>query len=60
MRRIHRRDLSKVWEFLKLDAAIFMAASVEAEPELLPPRELPPEPTLDTSGEIVIPVDSEG
>ncbi len=27
--------------FRKLDAAIFMAASVESEPELLPPRELP-------------------
>jgi hypothetical protein len=46
--------------FRKLDAAIFMAASVEAEPELLPPRELPPEPTPDTSGEIVIPIDAEG
>jgi ribosomal protein S18 acetylase RimI-like enzyme len=29
-------------EFRKLDAAIFMAASVETEDELLPPRELPP------------------
>jgi len=28
--------------FKKLDAAIFMAAPVENEPELLPPRELPP------------------
>jgi ribosomal protein S18 acetylase RimI-like enzyme len=28
--------------FRKLDAAIFLAQSVEAEPELLPPRELPP------------------
>jgi ribosomal protein S18 acetylase RimI-like enzyme len=28
--------------FRKLDAAIFMAASVDVEPELLPPRELPP------------------
>jgi ribosomal protein S18 acetylase RimI-like enzyme len=27
--------------FRKLDAAIFMAASVDVEPELLPPRELP-------------------
>ena len=27
--------------FRKLDAAIFMAAAVDAEPELLPPRELP-------------------
>jgi ribosomal protein S18 acetylase RimI-like enzyme len=41
--------------FRKLDAAIFMAASVEAEPELLPPRELPPEPAPETSGEIVLP-----
>lgn len=29
-------------EFKKLDAAIFMACSVEIEPELLPPRALPP------------------
>ena len=28
--------------FKKLDAAIFMAAPVDNEPELLPPRELPP------------------
>jgi ribosomal protein S18 acetylase RimI-like enzyme len=28
--------------FKKLDAAIFMACSVDVEPELLPPRELPP------------------
>jgi ribosomal protein S18 acetylase RimI-like enzyme len=28
--------------FKKLDAAIFMACEVELEPELLPPRELPP------------------
>ncbi len=28
--------------FRKLDAAIFLAQSVETEPELLPPRELPP------------------
>jgi hypothetical protein len=27
--------------FKKLDAAIFMACTVETEPELLPPRELP-------------------
>ena len=27
---------------MALDAAIFMACSVEIEPELLPPRELPP------------------
>jgi ribosomal protein S18 acetylase RimI-like enzyme len=36
--------------FRKLDAAIFMAASVDVEPELLPPRELPPakaEPSSD-------------
>ena len=30
--------------FRKLDAAIFMAASVDVEPELLPPRELPKGP----------------
>ncbi|MBP9084481.1 MAG: GNAT family N-acetyltransferase [Kofleriaceae bacterium] len=29
-------------DFKKLDAAIFMACSVETEPELLPPRALPP------------------
>ncbi|HEU0033146.1 MAG TPA: GNAT family N-acetyltransferase [Kofleriaceae bacterium] len=29
-------------KFKKLDAAIFMACEVEIEPELLPPRELPP------------------
>ncbi len=29
-------------KFKKLDAAIFMAVEVEHEPELLPPRELPP------------------
>src|SRR6478609_3364677 len=28
--------------FKKLDAAIFMACPVEIEPELLPPRKLPP------------------
>jgi ribosomal protein S18 acetylase RimI-like enzyme len=30
--------------FKKLDAAIFMACPVDIEPELLPPRELPPPP----------------
>jgi ribosomal protein S18 acetylase RimI-like enzyme len=30
--------------FKKLDAAIFMASPVDIEPELLPPRELPPPP----------------
>ncbi|HWU87299.1 MAG TPA: GNAT family N-acetyltransferase [Kofleriaceae bacterium] len=30
--------------FRKLDAAIFMACSVDLEPELLPPRPLPPPP----------------
>jgi len=30
--------------FRKLDAAIFMACSVDIEPELLPPRPLPPPP----------------
>ena len=40
--------------FRKLDAAIFMAASVDVEPELLPPRELPPvrtEAPTDEPGE---------
>jgi ribosomal protein S18 acetylase RimI-like enzyme len=40
-------------EFKKLDAAIFMACSVDTEPELLPPRELPaprePEPSEEPS-----------
>jgi ribosomal protein S18 acetylase RimI-like enzyme len=35
-------DWYKKRAFKKLDAAIFMACSVEIEPELLPPRELPP------------------
>lgn len=39
--------------FRKLDAAIFMAASIDVEPELLPPRELP-----EASGEIRV-VDDE-
>ena len=30
--------------FRKLDAAIFMACPIDLEPELLPPRELPPAP----------------
>ncbi len=30
--------------FRKLDAAIFLAQTLETEPELLPPRELPPPP----------------
>jgi len=41
--------------FKKLDAAIFMACSVDIEPELLPPRELPParaeEPSANDSSE---------
>lgn len=36
--------------FKKLDAAIFMACPVEIEPELLPPRELPP-PKEETSAD---------
>jgi ribosomal protein S18 acetylase RimI-like enzyme len=40
-------------DFKKLDAAIFMAAAVDNEPELLPPRELPaprvPAPSSDES-----------
>src|SRR5690349_4095572 len=37
--------------FKKIDAAIFMACPVEIEPELLPPRELPPprEPIAEAS-----------
>ena len=30
-------------DFKKLDAAIFMACAIDTEPELLPPRALPPE-----------------
>src|ERR1043165_2867083 len=39
--------------FKKLDAAIFMACPVDIEPELLPPRELPParEVTAEEPGE---------
>jgi ribosomal protein S18 acetylase RimI-like enzyme len=40
--------------FRKLDAAIFMASSVETAPELLPPRELPAPASPDVSGEIPI------
>ena len=29
-------------DFKKLDAAIFMACAIDVEPELLPPRPLPP------------------
>jgi len=35
-------DWYKKRSFKKLDAAIFMACNVVSEPELLPPRELPP------------------
>jgi len=38
--------------FRKLDAAIFMAASVNIEPELLPPRPLPkPRPEAQAQAE---------
>lgn len=37
--------------FRKLDAAIFLAQSVETEPELLPPRELPPPRTEESEPE---------
>jgi ribosomal protein S18 acetylase RimI-like enzyme len=37
--------------FRKLDAAIFMACAVDAEPELLPPRELPPPPAAAPEGD---------
>jgi hypothetical protein len=51
VRRIHRRDLDRVWRFLKLvfrdvsretvdDAAIFLARKLEVEQELLPPRRI--------------------
>ena len=40
--------------FRKLDAAIFMASSVETAPELLPPRELPAPAEPDVSGEMPI------
>jgi ribosomal protein S18 acetylase RimI-like enzyme len=44
-------DWYKKRSFKKLDAAIFMACAVVTEPELLPPRELPParEPAPDPS-----------
>ena len=38
--------------FRKLDAAIFLAQSVVSEPELLPPRELPPPRDEGSSGAI--------
>jgi ribosomal protein S18 acetylase RimI-like enzyme len=40
-------DWYKKRSFKKLDAAIFMACSVVTEPELLPPRALPPAPPTD-------------
>lgn len=36
--------------FRKLDAAIFLAQTVESEPELLPPRELPPPRPVNGEG----------
>jgi ribosomal protein S18 acetylase RimI-like enzyme len=36
--------------FRKLDAAIFLALGIETEPELLPPRDLPPPREPSTSG----------
>jgi ribosomal protein S18 acetylase RimI-like enzyme len=47
-------DWYKKRAFKKLDAAIFMACPVDLEPELLPPRELPPardDPAAGESGE---------
>jgi ribosomal protein S18 acetylase RimI-like enzyme len=38
--------------FRKLDAAIFMAQSVESEPELLPPRPLPPRVSASDEKEV--------
>jgi len=43
-------DWYKKRAFKKLDAAIFMACSVEIEPELLPPRELPPQRNESSDG----------
>jgi ribosomal protein S18 acetylase RimI-like enzyme len=40
----HALNWYKKRQFKKLDAAIFMACSVDIEPELLPPRALPPAP----------------
>ena len=50
VRRIHRRDLNRAWDFAlkfyrtrsfhKLDAAIFLAKKVGTEAQLLPPRKL--------------------
>jgi hypothetical protein len=40
----HALNWYKKRQFKKLDAAIFMACSVGIEPELLPPRALPPPP----------------
>jgi len=37
--------------FKKIDAAIFMACAVDLEPELLPPRELPPARESETSAD---------
>jgi ribosomal protein S18 acetylase RimI-like enzyme len=45
--------------FRKLDAAIFMAASIDVEPELLPARELPTGRPPENSGEIEIPPDDD-
>ncbi len=42
--------------FRKLDAAIFMACAVDAEPELLPPRELPESPTEEPMPDVEDPV----
>jgi len=36
--------------FRKLDAAIFLAQTIETEPELLPPRALPPAKTPESEG----------
>ena len=44
-------DWYKKRSFKKLDAAIFMACPVTTEPELLPPRELPPARDAVTSDE---------
>ena len=38
-------------DFKKLDAAIFMACNVDNEPELLPPRALPPARDTASAGD---------
>ena len=50
-------ELALAWyrerNFRKLDAAIFVAQTIETEPELVSPRELPPPGTPD-DGETLV------